>query len=233
MKDLKDIVVESFFDDDKDELFRTAIVEREFNDWLDSLKNSREYSNLRYEVLPDGKIDIDGGFSLNFFDGDIPVDLNVVRGEFFFQHHPFKHCKTDSKHLPEYVQSLRFYVDDVSDHMFILTGGDGKVEYKNEAGKNITLRWVPGKNKKRSLVINTISPEVMCNSLESLTLINGPRTIKIIARTTLPERALKYILSIVNGRIDKYDGVRVITSGIGPRLERKTNNDKFEITQKI
>lgn len=73
----------------------------------------------------------------------------------------------------------------------------------------------------------------MCNSLESLTLINGPRTIKIIARTTLPERALKYILSIVNGRIDKYDGVRVITSGIGPRLERKTNNDKFEITQKI
>lgn len=130
MKDLKDIVVESFFDDDKDELFRTAIVEREFNDWLDSLKNSREYSNLRYEVLPDGKIDIDGGFSLNFFDGDIPVDLNVVRGEFFFQHHPFKHCKTDSKHLPEYVQSLRFYVDDVSDHMFILTGGDGKVSIK-------------------------------------------------------------------------------------------------------
>jgi hypothetical protein len=114
--------------------------------------------------------------------------------------------------------------------MFILTGGDGAVEYKNEDGENITLRWVPGKNKKKSLVINTNSPEVMCNSLESLTLINGPRTIRINRKnTTLPERALKYILSIVNGRIDKYDGVRVITSGMGPRLERKTNNDKFEI----
>ena len=33
----------------------------------------------------------------------------------------------------------------------------------------------------------------------------------------------------VNDRINEYDGVRVITPGIGPRLERKTNNDKFEI----
>lgn len=229
MKDLKDIIVESFFDDE-DELFRTAVVEREFNDWLDSLKKFGEYSNLRYEVLPDGKIDIDGGFSLNLFDGDIPVDLNVVRGEFFFQHHPFKHCKTDSKHLPEYVQSLRFYAEDVSGHTFILTGGDGKVEYKNVAGKNITLRWVPGKNRKRSLIIKTDSPSVICNSLESLTLINGPRTIQIGAKnTTSSERALKYILSIVNGRIDKYDGVRVIAMGFGSRLVRKTNNDKFEI----
>lgn len=223
--------MESFFDDE-DELFRTAIVEREFNDWLDSLKGSSKYSNLRYEVLPDGKIDIDGDFSLNLFDGDIPVDLNVVRGEFFFQHHPFKHSKTDSKHLPEYVQSLRFYVTDVSDHTFILTGGDGDVEYTNETGKNITLRWVPGKNKKRSLRIKTDSPSAICNSLESLTLINGPRTIRINRKnTTQPERALKYILSIVNSRIDKYDGVRVITSGIGRGLVRKTNDDKFEIKQ--
>lgn len=223
------MVIESFFDDEE-ELFRTAIVERVFNDWLDKLKDHKGYSNIRYEILPDGKIDIDGGFSLNFFDGDIPVDLNVVRGEFFFQHHPFKHCKTDSKHLPEYVQSLRFYAEDVSDHTFILTGGDGVVEYKNVVGKNITLRWVPGKNKKRSLIINTDSPSVICNSLESLTLINGPRTIKI-NRTTLPERVLKCILSTVNSRINEYDGVRVIKSGIGPRLERETNNDKFEIKE--
>ena len=231
MKDLKNMVVESFFDDEE-ELFRTAVVERVFNDWLDKLKDHREYSNIRYEILPDGKIDIDGGFSLNFFDGDIPVDLNVVRGEFFFQHHPFKHCKTDSKHLPEYVQSLRFNAEDVSNHTFILTGGDGVVEYKNAVGKNITLRWVPGKNKKRSLIIDTNSPSVICNSLESLTLINGPRTIRIYRKnTTLPERALKCILSTVNSRINEYDGVRVITSGIGPRLERKTNNDKFEIKE--